>query len=194
MKLDFFCDLKSNSLIKEFIEELSNYLENTNKQKGELIMNEFNNEQNKYREENCLYQVVDFSANGVFLKNTNNNVIFEETNLPKELLGKLGNDYILRYVNGKYLYDEKLTDKFFNKLVSISEYKKIQDEFMQNSNILQNSTDTKYSVELQEDEYTILKYGQNNMLKVPNALVPFFIDNKSVLYYEDGAFKKVNNW
>lgn len=156
-------------------------------------MNEFNNEQNKYREENCLYQVVDFSANGVFLKNTNNNVIFEETNLPKELLGKLGNDYILRYVNGKYLYDEKLTDKFFNKLVSISEYKKIQDEFMQNSNILQNSTDTKYSVELQEDEYTILKYGQNNMLKVPNALVPFFIDNKSVLYYEDGAFKKVNN-
>ena len=193
MKLDFFCDLKSNSLIKEFIEELSNYLENTNKQKGELIMNEFNNEQNKYREENCLYQVVDFSANGVFLKNTNNNVIFEETNLPKELLGKLGNDYILRYVNGKYLYDEKLTDKFFNKLVSISEYKKIQDEFMQNSNILQNSTDTKYSVELQEDEYTILKYGQNNMLKVPNALVPFFIDNKSVLYYEDGAFKKVNN-
>lgn len=193
MKLDFFCDLKSNSLIKEFIEELSNYLENTNKQKGELIMNEFNNEQNKYREENCLYQVVDFSANGVFLKNTNNNVIFEETNLPKELLGKLGNDYILRYVNGKYLYDEKLTDRFFNKLVSISEYKKIQDEFMQNSNILQNSTDTKYSVELQEDEYTILKYGQNNMLKVPNALVPFFIDNKSVLYYEDGAFKKVNN-
>ena len=155
MKLDFFCDLKSNSLIKEFIEELSNYLENTNKQKGELIMNEFNNEQNKYREENCLYQVVDFSANGVFLKNTNNNVIFEETNLPKELLGKLGNDYILRYVNGKYLYDEKLTDKFFNKLVSISEYKKIQDEFMQNSNILQNSTDTKYSVELQEEEYTI---------------------------------------
>lgn len=193
MKLDFFCDLKSNSLIKEFIEELSNYLENTNKQKGELIMNEFNNEQNKYREENCLYQVVDFSANGVFLKNTNNNVIFEETNLPKELLGKLGNDYILRYVNGKYLYDEKLTDKFFNKLVSISEYKKIQDEFMQNSNILQNSTDTKYSVELQEDEYTILKYGQNNMLKVPNALIPFFINNKSVLYYEDGAFKKVNN-
>ena len=193
MKLDFFCDLKSNSLIKEFIEELSNYLENTNKQKGELIMNEFNNEQNKYREENCLYQVVDFSANGVFLKNTNNNVIFEETNLPKELLGKLGNDYILRYVNGKYLYDEKLTDKFFNKLVSISEYKKIQDEFMQNSNILQISTDTKYSVELQEDEYTILKYGQNNMLKVPNALIPFFINNKSVLYYEDGAFKKVNN-
>ena len=193
MKLDFFCDLKSNSLIKEFIEELSNYLENTNKQKGELIMNDLNNEHNKYREENCLYQVVDFSANGVFLKNTNNNVIFEETNLPKELLGKLGNDYILRYVNGKYLYDEKLTDKFFNKLVSISEYKKIQDEFMQNSNILQNSTDTKYSVELQEDEYTILKYGQNNMLKVPNALVPFFIDNKSVLYYEDGAFKKVNN-
>ena len=74
------------------------------------------------REENCLYQVVDFSKDGVFLKNIKNNKIFEEKNLSKELKDKIGNDYILKYKDGNYIFEEELTDKFFDGLVDIKEY------------------------------------------------------------------------
>ena len=70
------------------------------------------------REENCLYQVVDFSSNGVYLQNTNNNVIFEETEISQELKDKISNDYILRYKDGKYTGGTQLTEFTISSIVT----------------------------------------------------------------------------
>ena len=82
------------------------------------------NELNEFRKENELYQVVDFSSKGVYLQNMSTNKVFEETNIPEDLKNKIGNDYILRYKNGEYIFEEKLTDDFMNGLIDIKEYQK----------------------------------------------------------------------
>ena len=69
-----------------------------------------------FKKEDCLYQVVDRSLNGVFLQNLNSNQVFEEKEISKELLDKIGNDYILRYINGEYIFEEELTDKFMERI------------------------------------------------------------------------------
>lgn len=76
------------------------------------IANEQNAKLLGFREEDGLYRVVDFSNKGVFLKKINNTKIFEETNISKEVKDKIGNDAILRYKNGKYIYEEDLTDRY----------------------------------------------------------------------------------
>ena len=118
MKLEIFNklanDVKESNLVENFIQELSKYIENA-KEKGEQNMNipnnnnesnnEISNEKtlkqqenlNQNREENCLYQVVDFSVNGVYLLNKNTNKIFE------------------------YVYEEELTEEFFNNLEDIDQ-------------------------------------------------------------------------
>ena len=80
---------------------------------AEVLANEQNEELKKYRQEGAIYQVVDHSSKGVLLQNKDNNVIFEETNLSEELMDKISNDYILSYKNGEYVYEEELTDDFF---------------------------------------------------------------------------------
>lgn len=80
---------------------------------AEVLANEQNEELKKYRQEGAIYQVVDHSSKGVFLQNKDNNVIFEETTLSEELMDKISNDYILSYKNGEYVYEEELTDDFF---------------------------------------------------------------------------------
>ena len=52
------------------------------------------------------------------------NKVFEETNISQDLKNKIGNDYILRYKNGEYIFEEKLTDDFMNGLIDIKEYQK----------------------------------------------------------------------
>lgn len=84
-------------------------------------LDEKNNKLDEYREEDCLYQVVDRGRNGIYLQKMNNNVVFEETNIPEEIKSRLGNDYILRYKNGTYIFEEELTDKFFEGLTDINE-------------------------------------------------------------------------
>ena len=116
-------NVKESNLIENFIKELSNYLEKESRKGSnnmENIEEQFNI--NDLREEDCLYQVVGISANGVYLQNMKNNKVFEETDIPKELLDKLGNDYILRYKNGEYIFEEQLTDDFFNDLIDIKEF------------------------------------------------------------------------
>ena len=141
MKLEIFNklanDVKESNLVENFIQELSKYLENA-KEKGEQNMNipnnnnesnnEISNEKtlkqqeklNQNREENCLYQVVDFSVNGVYLLNKNTNKIFEETEISQELKNQI-HDSILRYKNGEYVYEEELTEEFFNNLEDIDQ-------------------------------------------------------------------------
>ena len=86
MNLDFFNDLfnkvKESDFAQKFTEELSNYLEKANEEgRGQLAVQENNKNLDTYREENALYQVVDFSSKGVFLQNTNTGVTFEETDI-----------------------------------------------------------------------------------------------------------------
>ena len=196
MNLDFFNDLinkvKESDFVQNFMKELSDYLEK-NAGKG---VNELSTQENKKitnnREENCLYQVVDFSSNGVYLQNTNNNVIFEETEIPQELKDKISNDYILRYKDGKYIYEEELTDNFMNSMVSVQEFKKIKEDFINDSNILEIDSNTQYKVESRENDYTILSYGDNKTMKVPNELIPFFAKEQSILYFRDGRFENFN--
>lgn len=195
MSLDLLNDLvnkvKESEFVNNFIDELTDYLKNAN-EKGETQLNkEQNNNLDVYQQENCLYQVVDFSSNGVFLQNTNNDKIFEETNISQELLDKIGNDYILRYKDGKYFIEEELTDNFMNSMVGIQEYRKIKEEFEKGSNILEIDSNTKFNVDLRNSDYTILSYGkEKNTIEVPNALIPYFAVEGNVLKYDNGKFKK----
>ena len=197
MSLGLFNDLinkvKESDFVNNFIDELTDYLKNTNEKGETLLNNEQNNNLDIYREENCLYQVVDFSSNGVFLQNTNNDKIFEETNISQELLDKIGNDYILRYKDGKYIIEEELTDDFMNSMVGIQEYRKIKEEFEKESNILEIDSNTKFNVDLRNSDYTILSYGkEKNTIEVPNALIPYFAVEGNVLKYDNGKFIREN--
>ena len=189
MNLDFFNDLinkvKESDVVQNFMGELSNHLEKAN-EKGE---NQTNSHQNNKQEN--LYQVVDFSANGVFLQNTNNNKIFEETNMPQEIMDKIGNDYILSYENGTYNIEEEITEDFMNSMVGIQEYEKIKQDFINESNILEIDPNTHYKVQTRNKDYTMLSYGENSTLKVPNELIPYFTNEQTILNYKDGKFEKV---
>ena len=189
MNLDFFNDLinkvKESDVVQNFMGELSNHLEKAN-EKGE---NQTNSHQNNKQEN--LYQVVDFSANGVFVQNTNNNKIFEETNMPQEIMDKIGNDYILSYENGTYNIEEEITEDFMNSMVGIQEYEKIKQDFINESNILEIDPNTHYKVQTRNKDYTMLSYGENSTLKVPNELIPYFTNEQTILNYKDGKFEKV---
>ena len=123
MKLEIFNkitnDIKENDLVENFMQELSKHIENSKKKEQ---MNTINNEEinnnneiekensleqqeklEQNREENCLYQVVDFSAKGIFLLNKNTNKIFEETEISQELKNQIQNDSILRRINRRIL-------------------------------------------------------------------------------------------
>lgn len=123
MNLEIFNNLinatKDNDIVQNFIKELSNFLQNETEGKDNNMLQEKKPNINDLKQENCLYQVVDRSKNGVYLQNLSNNKVFEETSIPKELLDKIGNDYILRYKDGEYIFEEELTDDFFNGLIDI---------------------------------------------------------------------------
>ena len=200
MDLGIFNDLinkvKDSDLVQDFITELSNYLEKINLKEGKQMVNqEKTNNLSSYREGNCLYQVVDFSSNGVFLQNTNNNAVFEEKNMPKELMDKISNDYILRYKDGNYVIEEELTDDFMNSMVGVQEYKRIQENFEKESNILKIDPNTHYNVSSRNEDFTVLSYGENskNTIEVPNELLPYFINEQTVLSYKNGKFEKFFN-
>lgn len=181
-----------NNIVQSFIKELSNYLENIN-EKGEngLDKQDINNNLEKYRKEDRLYQVVDMSTNGVILQDTKNNVTFEETEISEDIKDKIQNDYVLKYKNGEYVIEDEMTEDFFNSLVGIKEYKDIQQRFIEESDILKIDSSTRYKIEKKEQEYTTLIYGENEKkIDVPNALLPYFTDEDTVLYYKNGKFEK----
>lgn len=192
MNLDFFKglennlkDIKDKGFVNNFISELTDYLNNfkDKKERGK------EQEINVLRKDDSLYQVVDFSLKGVYLQNTENNAIFEETNISNELKNKISNDYILRYKNGKYIFEEELTDDFFNNMVDIKKLKEIQEKFVKKTNILKNDETTKYIVLSREKDFSLLKYEKGE-IEVPNVLLPYFINHNSVLYYKNGKFHK----
>lgn len=186
MGLEIFNDIinkvKESDFVQNFIEELTDYLKN----KGEVKV-----EDNLLEKEETLYQVVDFSSKGVYLRNTENNKIFEETNINEDLKEKLGNDYILSYKNGKYVYEEELTDEFMNSLVDIGEYQKVKSKFEEETNILEIDKNETFKVEERKENTTILGYGNNGKIEVPNELIPFFSKVGTNLSYKSGKFQIV---
>lgn len=181
-----------NNIVQSFIKELSNYLENINeKGENELDKQDINSNLEKYRKEDKLYQVVDMSTNGVILQDTKNNVTFEETEISEDIKDKIQNDYILKYKNGEYVIEDEMTEDFFDRLVGIKEYKNIQQKFIEESDILQIDPNVRYKIDKKKDDYTMLKYGEDEKkIDVPNALLPYFTDEDTVLYYKNGKFEK----
>lgn len=117
MKLDFFKELKnslsSNNEVKEFMQELAEYMkdlkEKISKQKDII--------------EEGLYYVLDGNPNKVYLTKFNSNKVFEATDLPKEIKDTVSEGFILRYKNGEYTVEQELTEKNFEGLLNIDEYK-----------------------------------------------------------------------
>lgn len=74
----------------------------------------------------------------------------------------------------------------------MKEYKQIQDDFIKESNILEIEPNTKYKIETRQKDYCVLSYGKDkkNTIKVPNALIPFWANNKEILYYKNGKFNR----
>ena len=190
MNLDLLNNLvnsiKENNVVQSFIKELSNYLEKENN-------NERNRkDNNNLKQENCIYQVVEMDVDGVYLQNTNNNIISKETDISREILNKIGNDSVLRFKNGTYIYEEELTKEFYDSLIDIKEYKHIQDKFVKESNILENDSNTTYKIELCENNYCLLSYDNNGKktIEVPKQLIPFWAKNGDNLYYKNGKFNR----
>lgn len=176
LNLGFFKEVENslkNIITQEFINELSKFL----------------NKNSTLREEDCLYFVVSGNPNQVYLQNTNTDKVFEEKNLPQEIKNVVSEGYILRYKNGQYKIEEELTDEYFESQIDIAEYKKIQEQFINESNISKINSNTKFTMVSRNKNYTILEYEKNKNIKVPNVLLPYFMNANKVLHYEDGKFK-----
>lgn len=116
MNLDFFKELKNNSEnneVKGFLNELSNCMNNF---KEEFLKQKNNREEG-------LYYVLDGNPNKVYLTKFNSKKVFEEKDLPQKIKDIVSEGFILRYKNGEYTIDEELTDKNFEGLLNIDEYK-----------------------------------------------------------------------
>lgn len=199
MNLGLFNELintaKESNLVQNLIKQLSDYLKNVDRKVNNNMSDRIESTNlDSLKEEDTLYQVVDIGLDGVYLKNMKNNKLFEETNISKELQATLGNDYILRYKNREYIFERELTNDFFNSLVSIKEYEEIQNQFIKESNILEIDSNARYNVITHEKDYSILSYegNKNNTIKVPNVLLPYFIDNETVLKYKNGKFENAD--
>ena len=194
MNLDLFNNLvnsvKENNIVQSFIKELSDYLE---KQNNKLLNEEYNRKDNGIlKQENCLYQVVDIDVDGVYLQNVENNNVSKEMDISKEILNKLGNDSVLRFKDGSYIYEEELTKQFYDSLIDVKKYKNIQDNFVKESNILEIDSNTRYKIESNEDNYCLLSYENDgkNTIEVPKELIPFWAKNGDNLYYKNGKFNR----
>jgi len=97
-------------------EEATKIIADRIEESAKQIANEQNAKLLGFREEDGLYQVVDFSEKGVFLQKINDKKVFEEANISEDLREKIGNDAILRYKGGSYIYEEELTDRFLSDL------------------------------------------------------------------------------
>ena len=169
----FLNNSKQINYIKDFAKELIDFLDNN------------------LKNEETVYQVVDIVEDGAYLQNTKDNKIVKKS-ISKEILKKIGNDTVLRYKNGKYIIDEKLTQKFLDSLIDVKEYEDIKNQFIKESKISNINQNIKYKIDEKNDEYSILKYGNNqeNKIKVPNALIPFWTSVGDNLYYKNGEFNK----
>ena len=193
---------KDENFLTSFLENISDCLKIVN----EKVFNKSDNNNNdmlnklpekkvsELKKEGTLYQVVELLPDGAYIQNINTNKVYLEKDISKDTLNKAINDTILRYKNGQYIVEEELTQKFFDNLVDIKEYKNLQQKFIKSSNILENDANTLYKIKEYQKDYTILSYDTKieKTLKVPNSLIPFFAKyySDSILVFKDGEFKR----
>ena len=192
---------KDENFLTSFLENVSDCLKIVN----EKVFNKLDNNKDvlnklpekkvsELKEEGTLYQVVELLPDGAYIQNINTNKVYLEKDISKDTLNKVMNDTILIYKNGQYIVEEELTQKFFDNLVDIKEYKNLQQEFIKSSNILENDANTLYKIKEYQKDYTILSYDTKieKTLKVPNSLIPFFAKyySDSILVFKDGEFKR----
>lgn len=103
---DLINNLKENDFVQNFLNELADTLGNT---KNTLDITKNNEKGSSLKQEGCVYQVVDLTLHGAALLNTDNYMIAEETDIPKDVLDIIAEDSVLRYIDGKYVYDDELT-------------------------------------------------------------------------------------
>ena len=189
LKLDLWNEVKDfakeNHLLENFLEELTQQLSQPkSKEKGEK--SEMKSIENL---PDGIYQVVDFSANGVYLQDTKTNTVWE-TKISSEIEEQIESDAILRIEDGQAYYEPEMTEDFLEHLISAGELQKIKEEFAQKSAILEIPESTIYRIEERNQENTILNYQENQKLEVPNALIPYFAENGDRVIYQDGMFHR----
>lgn len=112
-------DLTSNTTIKNFMEDLSNFLTNlsskTQKNENETSLN---NNLEEYRKEGHLYLVTEDRNNKVYLWDFTDKPEYEieETEFPQELLDIAKEGTMFQFKNGTYeLYSENGYDMLFDE-------------------------------------------------------------------------------
>lgn len=180
----YIIDIKSTNAIskklKEATKEIVNLQENHIKQ---------------YRTENDLYVVVEKCLNSAYLQNINTNIVFEETSFSDDVFNLLHNDVVVSFKDGKYVYEDKITRDWTNSFISIDEHNEALQELMAEPNFSKiDFATTTFSIASHDNNYTFLSYGesQKDILKVPNKLISYWVDDNSILYYdkEDKLFYK----
>ena len=110
-----FFIVKENNEWKIDINTTKDFIEKMEQIAGQLAK-EQEAELEDYRKEEGIYQVIENTKSCIYLKDMETDDIFEEVKFSEELFDKLTTDYIIRYENGEYVYDEVLTDEFFESL------------------------------------------------------------------------------
>lgn len=149
----------------------------------------------QYRTENDLYVVVEKCLNSAYLQNVNTNIIFEETSFSDDVFNLLYNDVVVSFKDGKYVYEDEITRDWMNSFISIDEHNESLQELMAEPNFSKIDFEaTTFIITSRDNNYTILSYGKDNedILKVPNKLISYWVDDNSILYYdkEDKLFYK----
>ena len=175
--------------------KLTNAISKKLKEASKEIVNLQENHMKQYRTENDLYVVVEKCLNSAYLQNINTNIVFEETSFSDDVFNLLHNDVVVSFKDGKYVYEDEITRDWMNSFISIDEHNEVLQKLMAEPNFSKiDFENTIFSIISRENNYTLLSYGesQKNILKVPNKLISYWVDDNSILYYdkEDKLFYK----
>ncbi len=151
------------------------------------IVNLQENHMKQYRTENDLYVVVERGLNSAYLQNVNTNIVFEETNFSDDVFNLLHNDVVVSFKDGEYVYEDKITGDWMKSFISINEHNEALQELMNEPNFSKiDFSNTTFGITSRDNNYTILSYGESkqDILKVPNKLISYWVDDNSILYYD----------
>ena len=172
----YIIDAKSTNAISKKLQEAT-----------KEIVNLQENHMKQYRTENDLYVVVEKCLNSAYLQNINTNIVFEETYFSDDVFNLLHNDIVVSFKDGKYVYEDEITRDWMNSFISIDEHNEALQELMAEPNFSKiDFENTIFSITSRDNNYTLLSYGESQkyILKVPNKLISYWVDDNSILYYD----------
>lgn len=179
--------LKKNGNKYEIDINSTNYISKSFRNIAREISNIQDESLKKYRKENNLYVVVQTCPNSMYLQDVETNVVFEEISFPDDGSMLLCNDSVVRFKDGKYIYEKEITNGWFNSFISASEHNEAFNKLMNEPNFskidLKNTT---FNMISRKNDYSILGYGKSDKytLKVPNKLIDYWANDNSILYYD----------